>query len=154
MMFWHTFWRIFVRSPAAAPPYQPNPFHLVLLLIQITRGWEKSSQFLAQAVESVGGATGSQSGLISNSILSGPLAPHRSGRVPETGRLYSTMTHHTHNTLHVPGFLYLDLFGLSLLVRKWGLILPHPVRSVTCPTVAGLFWVNWYMKNHKGTEIR
>ncbi len=36
----------------------------------------------------------------------------------ETGRLYSTVTHHTHNILHLPGSLYLDYIGPSLLVRK------------------------------------
>ncbi len=62
-------------------------------------------------------------------FLSGPLAPHRSGQVPKTGRLNSAVTHQTCNTLHVPGSSYLDLAGLSLLVRKWGPTLPHQVRD-------------------------
>ncbi len=50
-------------------------------------------------------------------FLGGPLAPHRSGQVSETGRFYSVVTH-TRNTLHVPGSSYLDLVGLLLLVIK------------------------------------
>ncbi len=67
-------------------------------------------------------------------FLSGPL-PHQSGQVSETARLYSAVTHHTRNTLHVPGSSYLDLAGLLLLVRKWGPTLP--TRSVKRPAVAG-----------------
>ncbi len=47
---------------------------------------------------------------------------------PKSGRLYSPVAHHTCKALHVPGSSYLDLVGLWLLVRKWGIILPHPVR--------------------------
>ncbi len=38
MMLWHPFSYIFIRSPAAAPPYRTLPFHLVLLLLQTTQG--------------------------------------------------------------------------------------------------------------------
>jgi hypothetical protein len=60
---------------------------------------------------------------------SGSLVPHRSGQVPETGRLYA-VTHHTSNTLHIPRSSYLDLVVLLLLVRKWGPTLPYPVCDV------------------------
>ncbi len=50
-------------------------------------------------------------------------------QVPKSGRLYSPLTHNTCKALHVPGSSYLDLVGLWLLVRKWGPILPHPVRD-------------------------
>ncbi len=42
MMFWHTFWCIFVRISATAPPCRPPSFCSVLLLLQTTRRREKS----------------------------------------------------------------------------------------------------------------
>jgi hypothetical protein len=51
-------------------------------------------------------------------FLCGWLVLHRSGQVPKTGRLYSSVTHHKRNTLHIPGSSYLHLVGLLLLVRK------------------------------------
>jgi hypothetical protein len=60
-------------------------------------------------------------------FLSGPLAPHWSGDVPETGRLYGAVTHHTCSSLRGPGSFNLDLISLPQLVSKWGLVLPHLV---------------------------
>jgi hypothetical protein len=90
--------------------------------------------FRSRAVESVGGGRfAAKPGLLL--FLSWLLALHWSSQFSETGRLYSTVTHHTRNTLHVPGSLYLDLVGLSLLVRKWGLAIPHPVCEVPCSSL-------------------
>ncbi len=60
-------------------------------------------------------------------FLNGQQAPHQSGELSETGGLYSAVTHHTHYSLRRPGSFNLELIGLSLLVKKWGLVLPHPV---------------------------
>jgi hypothetical protein len=154
MMFSHTFWHIFNRNPDAAPHCRPHP-----LLFGFTantdhpRAWEVQPgcgtqsgtgpvrtpiSFWSRAVESAGGG-GFAIRLDLSLFLSGLLAPHRSRQGPETGRLYSAVTHHTHNTLHVRGYLYFDLDGLSLLVRKWGPT--YLTQSVTRPAVAGSFRV-------------
>ncbi len=90
--------------------------------------------FRSWTVESAGGG-GFADGPGLSLFLNGPLAPHQSGYVPETGGLYSAVTHHTHYTVRGLGSFNLDLIGLPLLVREWGLVLPHPVRDV--PVVAG-----------------
>ncbi len=143
--FWHDLKKcIFVRSPAMAPPCWPPPLplsftaitdHLRVGEVWLGCGLQSSAalvsiliSFQSWAVESVGGGGFAvRPGL--SVFLSGPLAPHKSWQVPETGRLYSAVTHHTRNTLHVPGSLYLDLAGFSLLVRKWGPTLRHPVHD-------------------------
>jgi hypothetical protein len=58
-------------------------------------------------------------------------SPHRSEQVPKTGWFYRVVTH-TH-IIHSTLFMDWDLSIWSwtssvsiLLVRKWGLILPHP----------------------------
>jgi hypothetical protein len=56
--------------------------------------------FWSRAVESTGG-DGFAVGPDLSLFLSEPLLLHQSWRVPETGRLYSVVTHHTYNTLHV-----------------------------------------------------
>ncbi len=151
--FWHdlkkmTFWRIFIRSPAAAPPCHPPPFRSILLLLQTTRGrpeggrspaglWsavrrsasQNTNRFLVPGCgEWEGGRFTVGPGL--SLFLSGLLVLHWSGQVPETRKLYSTVTHHTRNTLHVPGSLYLHLVGLPLLIRNWGPTLPQMVCDV------------------------
>ncbi len=146
MMFWQTFWLIFVRSPVPAPPCRPPP-PLPLGFTAITDhpragearpGYGPKSGvapvwipigFRSRAVKSAGGGWFTVGpGL--TLFLSGLLAPHRSGHVPETGSLYSTITHHTQYSFRGPGSFNLDLIGLLLLVRKWGLVLPHPVRDL------------------------
>ncbi len=89
------------------------------------------TSFWSQASKSGGGGSFSiGSGL--SPFLSEALAPHRSGQMSETGSFSSTVTHHTCYPLHGLGSFNLDLITLSLLVRKWGLILPHPVCEVPC----------------------
>jgi hypothetical protein len=124
---------IFIRSLAAAPPCRPcPPFRLVFLLLQTTRGWDKSGwavvrnlvwcQSLYRLVSGPGlwrlrgGRFAVGPGL--SQVLSGPLAPHLSGHVPETGGLYRVVTHHTPYSLCRPDSFNLDLIGLLLLVRK------------------------------------
>ncbi len=51
-------------------------------------------------------------------FLSGQQAPHRSGHVPETAGLYSSVTHHTRDSLRRPGSFNLDLIGRPLLVSS------------------------------------
>ncbi len=107
MTFWRTFWRFFVRNPAASLPCRPcSPF-----------ANQHSNQFpVAGRVECGGG--GFAVGPIISLFISGPLAPHWSGHVPETGSLYSTVTHHTCYSLLRPGSFNLDLIGLPILVRS------------------------------------
>ncbi len=73
--------------------------------------------FRSWAVESVGGGGFTVRPVLSL-FLSGPLAPHRSGHVPETGSLYSAVTHHSRYSLHRLGSFNLDLIGGQLLVRS------------------------------------
>ncbi len=65
------------------------------------------------------------------SLLTGQQALLQSGEFSETGSLYTVVTHHTHYSLRRPGSFNLDLIGLSLWVKKWGLVLPHPVYDLT-----------------------
>ncbi len=139
MTFWRPFWRIFVRSRAVASPAKPPPFRSVLLLI--TWGREKSHRAVVRSTvrrqskfqsvsgrgpRRVWGEAGSQLGALSL-FLTEQQAPHRSRELSKTSGLYSAVTHHTHYSLRRPGSFNLDLIGLSLLVNKWGLVLPHPV---------------------------
>ncbi len=132
MMFWHSFWRIFVRSPEAAPPCCPPPFGAFTAYTDHSRAGEvwlgcgpQSSpapfripiSFRFRPVKSAGGS-GFAFGPDLLLFLSGLLPPHRSGWVPNTSRLYSAVTHHTHNTLYVLGSLYLDLVGLVAVGQK------------------------------------
>jgi hypothetical protein len=57
-------------------------------------------------------------GPILSLFLSGPLAPHRCGHVPETAGLYSAVTHHTRDSLLRLGSFNLDLIGRPLLVNS------------------------------------
>jgi hypothetical protein len=136
----------FVRSSAAAPPCR-SP--LLLGFIAITDqprvgkvrpgcGLQSGAApvitpigFRSQAVESAGGG-GFAVGPPLMLFLSGPFALVLSGQAAKTGRLHSTVTHHTRNTLHVPGSSYLDLVSLLLLVRKWGLTLPRLICDMPC----------------------
>jgi hypothetical protein len=118
------------------PPFQP-----VLLLWQTTQGPEKSCQAVVRSpawhqsehrwISGPGpqraGGGGFSVGPDLWLFLSGPLATHWSGQVPKTCGLYSAVTHHTRYSLHGPGSFNLDLMSLLLLVRKWGLVLSHPV---------------------------
>ncbi len=160
MTFRQTFWRIFVRSLAAVPLCWPPPsawFYcyyrppevgrspaglwsvvwrgaslntewLLVLGCGECRGWRVRSRAWSLAVSkwSVGAAMNWQ--------------------VCETGRLYSAVIHHTRSTLHVPGSSYLDIVGLSLLVRKWGPL--YLTRSVKCPVLAGSFRVKWSYRKY------
>ncbi len=144
MVFWRTFWRIFVRSPGAVPPYRP-PLPLGFTAITDPPRREKSGRavvrslgatpviipigFQSRAVASEWGGRFAV-GLPLSLFLSGPLTPYWSRQVTEIGRLYSTVTHHTRNSRHAPGSSYLSLAGLSLLVRKWGPTLAHLVRDM------------------------
>jgi hypothetical protein len=85
--------------------------------------------FWSQALKSGGGSRFSIGPGLSP-FLSEALAAHRSGQMPKTGSFSSTVTPHTRYPLHGLGSFNLDLIGLLLLVRKWGLILPHPVCEV------------------------
>ncbi len=141
-----TFWCIFVRSPAAAPPCWPPPVCSVLTLLHTIRGWDKSHQgavrspVLASQNSShfpVPGCLGCRGWQILSRarpllFLTGQQALHLSGRVPETGGLYSRMTHHTRYLFHGPGSSNLDLIGLSLF---------YLAQSVTRHMVAGPFRV-------------
>jgi hypothetical protein len=73
--------------------------------------------FQSQAPQSAGGG-GFAVGPFLSLFLSGLLAPHRSGHVPETAGLYSAVTHHTHSSLRKPGTFNLDLIGRPLLVSS------------------------------------
>ncbi len=142
MTFWRPFWRIFVRSQATAssaapPPLQPgftaNTDHPSEGEVPPGRGPQygaapviNTNQFpVAGRVECGGG--GFSVGLALSLFLSGQQALHRAGEFSKTGSLYSVITHHTRHSLRRPGSFNLDLFGQLLLVRKWGLLLPHPV---------------------------
>jgi hypothetical protein len=142
MTYWCTFRRISVRSSAAAPPCWPPPSARFYCQYRPPKGrrspaglWSAVCRgaaiipigFQSQAVESVGGG-GFVVEPVLSLFLSGLLALHQSGQIPETSRLYSTETH-TRNTLHVPGSSYLDLASHLILVRKWGPTLPHPVHD-------------------------
>jgi hypothetical protein len=66
----------------------------------------------------VGGGGGSSVGPALLLFLSVQQAPHQSGEFPETGGLYSAVTHHTRHPLLRPGSLNLYLIGRPLLVRS------------------------------------
>jgi hypothetical protein len=145
MTIWQTFWSIFVRSPTAVPLWWPPPLPSTQFYCYYrppeggrspARLWSavwhgaslNTTRFPVPGCgESRGCGFAVGPGLLL--FLSGPLALQRSGQVSETGRLYSAVTHHTCNTLHVPESLYLDLASLLLLVRKWGPTLPHLVSE-------------------------
>jgi hypothetical protein len=144
MMFWRAFWHIFIRSPAVAPPCWLSPstrFYCYYrppedgrspagLWFTVRRGTSHLTyRFPVLGCVEWGGGGGFAVRPLLLLNISGPVAPHRSEQVPKTGRLYSAVTHHTHNPLHVPGSLYLDLASLLLLIKKWGLALPHPFRD-------------------------
>jgi hypothetical protein len=116
------------------------PFHSVLLLLQTTRGREKSGQAVVCSLgrrqsefQSVSGPGPSRLrgggrfsvGPVFSIFISESLAPRLSGQVPETGRLYTTETDHTHFPPSWPViFSFRPLQSLAI-----GLTLPHPVRD-------------------------
>jgi hypothetical protein len=130
---------VFVRSPATAPPADlQHGFTVITDHPNKGKVWPGCGLqsgvspviipigFRSQAVESAGGwQVRTRAASLALSKWTVDEAPHRSGQFSKTGRLYSTVTHHTHNSLHVPGSSYLDPAGLSLLVRNWGPTLPH-----------------------------
>ncbi len=141
IMFWHPCWRIFVRrlaaASSAAPPLPPGftayTDHPSKGEVPPGRGSQygmapvkNSNQFLVAGLVECGGG-GFSVGPALSLFLSGQQAPNRSGEFSKTGGIYSAVTHHTRYSLPRPGYFNLDLIGLSLLVRKWGLLLPHPV---------------------------
>ncbi len=145
----------FCQKPGCSVPCQTPPFCLVLLLLQITWRREKSCRAVVrspvrrqnkfQSVSGRGprrvrGGGGFSVGPTLWLLLSGQQAPHRSRKFPQTRGLYSAVTHHTRHPLPRPDSFNLDLIGRPLLVRKWGLLLPH--RSVTRPGKASLIRVN------------
>jgi hypothetical protein len=83
-------------------PTDPPPFRSVLLLLQTTRGWEKSCQAVVCSGASqnsvqfpVPGYAECQSGGFSVRpalLLFPKTAPHRSGQIPETIALYYTFS--------------------------------------------------------------
>jgi hypothetical protein len=77
-------------------------------------------------------------------LLSGPLALHRSGQAPETGRLYSAVAHHTCNMLHVPGSSYLDLVNLSYWSESE--VQLYLIWSIMRPVIASSFRVKGQAK--------
>jgi hypothetical protein len=132
MTFWHPFWHIFVRNQAAASPAEPPlPPGFTAYTDHLSAGEvppghgpqsgaapvKNSNQFpVAGRIEC--GWGGFSVVLALSLFLSGLLAPHRSGHVPETDGLYSAVSHHTHNSLRRPGSFNLDLIGRPLLVSS------------------------------------
>ncbi len=109
MMFWCTFWHIFVSSTATVPSWQPPPlaqFYCFYRPHEVAKSpaglWstvrhsasQNFNQFPVRGcVECGGWQVFSRPSL--SLFLSALLVPHRSGHVPETDRLYCAVTHHT-----------------------------------------------------------
>jgi hypothetical protein len=144
MTFWRTFWCLFVRSLASAPPCRPPPsarFYCYYRPPEVGKSparlwsavWCSTSHYTDRFPVLVCGECGGCWFTVGPGLslfCSGPLALHWSGHVPKTGGLYSVVTHHTRYSLRGLGSFNLDLNGLLLLFRKWGLVLSHPVCDV------------------------
>ncbi len=142
---WHTFWHIFVRRlTVPPPPCRPPPsarFHCswppergrsparLWFAVQCSASHDSNQCLVPGSVECGGWQVFSCARSL---FLNGPLAPHWSGQVPETGSLYSVVTHHTCSPHQEPGSFNLDLISVLLLVRKWGPTLPHLVCDTPC----------------------
>jgi hypothetical protein len=137
----------FVRSPAAAPPwhsplsaqfycyYRPPEGRRNSIRIWsavCAQGQSEFNQFQVPGLGCGGWRILSRARSLALSKCKATVVPHQSVRVPETGRLYSTDTHHTGFLLQGLGSFNLDLVGLSLSVGKWGPTLLHPVHDAPC----------------------